>query len=119
MKEHIKTPEKELSNKEIKNTSDAEFKTLVIRMLTELLELSHKMKEEMKATQSEIKQNIQGTNSEGKEPGTQINDLEQKEEINIDLEKQEFNRMKKQEFKKMRRGLGNSGTTLNTLTSES
>ena len=41
------------------------------------------MKEEIKATQSEIKQNIQGTNSEGKETGTQINDLEQKEEINI------------------------------------
>ena len=29
------------------------------------------------------KQNIQGTNSEGKETRTQINDLEQKEEINI------------------------------------
>ena len=29
------------------------------------------------------------------------------------------NRMKKQEFKKMRRGLGNSGTTLNVPTSES
>ena len=37
----------------------------------------------MKATQSEIKENIQGTNSEEKETGTQINDLEQKEEINI------------------------------------
>ena len=52
-------------------------------MLTELIELGHKMKEEMKATQSEIKQNIHETNSEGKETGTQINDLEQKEEINI------------------------------------
>ena len=40
-------------------------------------------KEEVKAIQSEIKQNIQGTNSEGKETGTQINNLEQKEEINI------------------------------------
>ena len=29
------------------------------------------------------------------------------------------NRMKKQEFKKMRRGLGTSGTTLNVPTSES
>ena len=36
-------------------------------MLTELIELGHKMKEETKATQSEIKQNIQGTNCEGKE----------------------------------------------------
>ena len=76
MKEQIKIPEKELSNEEIDNLSDAEFKTLVIRMLTELVELGHKMKEEMKATQSEIKQNTQGTKSEGKETGTQINDLE-------------------------------------------
>ena len=72
MKEKIKTPEKELSNGEIDNLSDAEFKTLVIRMLTELIELGHKMKEEMEATQSEIKENIQGTNSEGKETRTQI-----------------------------------------------
>ena len=34
----IKTPEKELSNKEIANLSDAEFKTLVIRLLTEMVE---------------------------------------------------------------------------------
>ena len=52
----------------------------------------------MKATQSEIKENIQGTNNEGKETGIQINDLDQKEEINI-----RPNRMKKQEFKKMSR----------------
>ena len=49
MKEQIKTPEKELSNKKIDNLSDAEFKTLLVRMLTELTELGHKMKEEMKA----------------------------------------------------------------------
>ena len=55
--------------------SDAQFKTLVIRMLTELIGLGRKMKEQMRATQSEIKQNIQGTNSEGKETGIQINDL--------------------------------------------
>ena len=48
MKEQMKTPEKELSDKEIGNPSDAEFKTLVIRMLTELIELSHKMKEQIK-----------------------------------------------------------------------
>ena len=75
MKELQKTPEKELSDKEIANLSDAEFKTLVIRMLTELIGLGRKMKEQMRATQSEIKQNIQGTNSEGKETGIQINDL--------------------------------------------
>ena len=38
-------------------------------MLTELIELSRKMKGEMKATQSEIKENIQGTNSEGRKLG--------------------------------------------------
>ena len=38
MKEEIKTPEKELSEKEIANLSDAEFKTLVIRVLTEMIE---------------------------------------------------------------------------------
>ena len=54
MKEKIKTPENNLSSEEIANLSDAEFKTLVIRMLTELIELSHKMKEEMKATHSDI-----------------------------------------------------------------
>ena len=38
MKEQIKTPEKELNKIEISNLSDAEFKTLVIRMLKELHE---------------------------------------------------------------------------------
>ena len=37
----------------------------------------------MKNTQNEIKQNIQGTNSDRKETRTQSKDLEQKEEINI------------------------------------
>ena len=51
-----------------------------------MMEYSRKIKEEVKAVQSEIKKSIQGTNSEGKETGTQINDLEQKEEINIQPE---------------------------------
>ena len=55
------------------------------------------MMEQMKAIQSEIKQNIQGTNSEGMETGTQINDLEQKEEINIQLEQNEETRIEKSE----------------------
>ena len=71
VKEQIKSPEKELSEEEIDNLSDAEFKTLVIRMLTALTELGCKMKEEMKATQSEIEKNMQGINSEGKETGAQ------------------------------------------------
>ena len=97
MKEQIKTPEEELSDEEIANLSDAEFKTLVIRMLTETIELSHKMKEQMKATQSEIKQNIQGTNSEGKETWAQINDVEQNEEINIQLEQNKETKVQKNE----------------------
>ena len=42
MKEEIKTPKIELSNDEIANLSDAELKTLVIRMLTEMVEFGHK-----------------------------------------------------------------------------
>ena len=49
--------------------SDAEFKTLVIRMLTEMIEFSHKIKEETKAIQSEIKENVQGTNKKGRKLG--------------------------------------------------
>ena len=64
MKEQIKTPEEELSDKEIDNLSDAEFKTLVIGMLTEMVEFSCKMEEKVKAMQSERKENVQGTNSE-------------------------------------------------------
>ena len=51
-------------------------------MPTEMVEYGHKIEEKAKAMQSEIKKNIQGTNSEGKDTGTQINDLEQKEEQN-------------------------------------
>ena len=47
--------------------------------------------------QSEIKKNIQGTNSEGKETGTQIKDLEQKEEIIIQTEQNEETRIQKNE----------------------
>ena len=64
-------------------------------MLTEMVEYGHKIKEEMKATQSEIKENTQGTNSEGKETRTQINDLEQKEEINAQAEQNEETRIQK------------------------
>ena len=70
MKEQIKTPEKELSDKEVDNLSDTKFKTLVTRMLTEIIEYGCKIKEEMKAIQNEIKLNIQVTNSEEKETRT-------------------------------------------------
>ena len=64
-------------------------------MLTELIEFGWKMKEQRKDTQSEIKQNIQGTNSDRKETRTQTNNLEQKEEINIQSEKNEETRIQK------------------------
>ena len=79
MKEQIKAPKIELSNEEIANLSDAEFKTLVIRMLMEMVEYGFKMKEKVKAMKSEIKENVQGTKSDEKETGTQIKGLGQKE----------------------------------------
>ena len=42
------------------------------------VEYGRKIDEEVKAVQSEVKKNIQGTNSEGKETRTQINSLDQK-----------------------------------------
>ena len=52
-------------------------------MLTEMVEYGHKIEENVKAMKSEIKENAQGTNSDGKETGTQIYNLEQEEEISI------------------------------------
>ena len=49
MKEQMKTPEKELSNEERANLSDAEFKTLVIRMLTKMVDYGRKIEEKVKA----------------------------------------------------------------------
>ena len=80
VKKRSKYQKIQLSDEEIANLSDAQFKTLVIRKLTELVEYAHKLEKKMKATKSEIKENVQGTNSDGKESGTQINGLEQKEE---------------------------------------
>ena len=77
-------------------------------MLIEMVENRCNIEEELMTIQSEMNKNIQGTNSEGKETRIQINDLEQKEEINFQQEQNE-----KPEFKKMRRGLGTSGTILN------
>ena len=61
-------------------------------MLIEMIECGRKIKEEVKAIQSEIKENPQGTSSKGKETVPQINHLEQMEEINIQPEqnKKEF-----------------------------
>ena len=72
-----------------------------------------KKEEKGKVVQSEIKKNIQGTNSEGKETRTQINSVTRRKK-----EKSNQERMKKQEFKKMRTCLGTSKTSLNVPTSE-
>ena len=57
MTEHFKAPEKiQLSNKEAANLSDAQFKTPVIRKLTELVEFSRKLREKMKAMLRETKE---------------------------------------------------------------
>ena len=55
------------------------------------------MKEEVKAMKNEIKENVQGTNSEGRESRTQINNMEHKEEINIQPEQNEETRTQKSE----------------------
>ena len=79
MTEHFKAPEKiQLSKEEIANLSDAQFKTLVID--TELVEFVRKLDEKMKPMPRETKENVQGTNSDAKKTGTQINGVDHKEE---------------------------------------
>ena len=51
----------------------------------------------MKAMLNEIEENVQGTNSDGKETGTQINGMDQKEERNIQPEQNEETRIQKNE----------------------
>ena len=98
MTEHFKAPEKiELSSEQIANLSDAQFKALVIKMLTELVESVRKVDEKMKPMLRETKENVQGTNSDEKETGTQINSVDQKEERNIQPEKNEETRIRKNE----------------------
>ena len=100
VKEQIKTPEKERNKMEISNLSDAEFKTLVIRMLKELSEDLHSIKSiqsAMNDTLIERKNNLQGNNSRVDEANKQINDLEHKEEKTTNQ-----NNKKKKESKKTR-----------------
>ena len=84
-------------------------------MLPELVEYAYKMEEKVKVMKSKMKENVQGTNSEKKETGTQSNDLEQKEETHIQPEQNEETEFKK----KLRRILGTSGITVNVPTSKS
>ena len=69
-----------------------------------MVEYGHKIDEEVKAMQSEIKKNVQGTNSEGKETRTQINNLE-KEELNIQPEQKEDKNSKKKKNEERLRNL--------------
>ena len=83
---------------EISNLSDAEFKTLVIRMLKELREDLSSIKNiqsEMKNILIEIKNNLQGNISRADEVENQINDLEHKEAKNSHTEQQEEKRIQK------------------------
>ena len=66
-------------------------------MLTELVEFGRKLNEKMKAVLRETKENAQGTNSDAKETGTHINSVHQKEERNIQPEKNEETRIQKNE----------------------
>ena len=86
---------------ETSNLSDTEFKTLFIRMLKELSEDLSSIKmiqSEMKDTQIQIKNNLQGNNSRVGEVENQINDLEHKEEKTTNQNKKK----KKKEPPKMR-----------------
>ena len=58
----------QLSNEEIANLPHAEFKALVIRVLTEMVEYGRKIDKRMKAMKSELKENVQGI-VKGRKPG--------------------------------------------------
>ena len=71
-----------------------------------MVEFGHKLDEKIKAMLRETKENVQGTNSDAKETGTQINTVDQKEERNIQPENNEETKIQK-----TRRGLGTSRTS--------
>ena len=99
-KEQIKAPEKiQPSDEEIANLSEAEFKTLVIRML---YRIGWVWSQNSGKSEGYEKENTQGTNSDRKETGTQINDWEQKEEISIQPEQNEERIKKKKNEKRLR-----------------
>ena len=83
---------------ETTNLSEAEFKTLVIRMLKELSENLNSIKKiefEMKGTLIEIKNNLQGNNSRVDKADNQINTMEQKEAKSKQSEQEEEKRIQK------------------------
>ena len=107
MTEHFKAPEIiQLSSEQIANLSAAQFKTLVIKKLTELVEFGRKLDEKMKAMLRETKESI-------RQPIVRRRNLGLKSMVWTRRKKETSNqkRMKKQEFGKMRRGLGTSRTS--------
>ena len=83
---------------EISNLSDAEFKTLIIRMLKELSEDLNSIKNfqlEMMDTLIKIKNNLQGSNSRVDEVENKINNVEYEEAKNNQSEQQEERRIQK------------------------
>ena len=107
MTQHFKAPEKiQHSEEEIVNLSDAQFKTLVIKMLTELVESVRKPDEKMKPMLREQRKTY-------REPIVMRRKLGLNSTVWTRRKKETSNqkRMKKQEFKKMRRGLGTSRTS--------
>ena len=96
MEDQVKAPDKiQLSSKEKAILSDSQFKTLIMGKLTEFIEYGHKLEEKVKAMKTEIKENVQETNSDEKKTGTQINNLDQKEERKIQPEQNEETRIQK------------------------
>ena len=93
----MKAPKIELSDEKRANRSDADFKTRVIRMLTELVEFVRKPDEKMKPMLRETKENVQGTNRDAKETGIQINGVDKKEKRNVQPENNEATRIQKNE----------------------
>ena len=96
----MRTPEKlQLSNEETANLSDTYSKHCCqdAPQLTGYFKSIKKTQAAMKVALCEIKKNLQGPNSDGKETRTQINGSEQKEERNIQPEKNEEMRIQKNE----------------------
>ena len=69
MKEQIKAPKIELSNEEIANLSNAELKTLVIRMLTEMVQYGHKIEKKVKTMKVKQRKITREPTVKGRKPG--------------------------------------------------
>ena len=62
-----------------------------------MVEYGRKIEEKVKAIKSEIKENVPGTNSDGKETGSQIHSVDQKEERNTQPQQNETRIQKNEE----------------------